>query len=124
MTFAADVRSRRTFRQSLLKNWPAQNFIAALFSPTDILTAHRPSWSGDGARAADRLGAGTQLPALLIDDERAVAVAVALKTTTTSGVGIEEAAARAPATVWQVVPARLRHRIDATSSPPERGTIS
>lgn len=61
-----------------------------------------------------RLGAGTQLPPLLFDDEQAVALAVALRTAAvTAGAGIEEAAARALNTVRQVMPARLRGRIDA-----------
>src|SRR3982751_777489 len=42
-----------------------------------------------------RLGAGTQLPPLLFDDEQAVALAVALQLATTAGAGIEDAAARA-----------------------------
>ncbi|GAB2975791.1 helix-turn-helix transcriptional regulator [Saccharothrix stipae] len=58
-----------------------------------------------------RLGAGTQLPPLLFDDDQAVALAVALRTATT-GAGIGEAAARALTTVRQVMPARLRHRVD------------
>ena len=60
-----------------------------------------------------RLDAGTELPPLLFDDEQAIAVAVALQTATTSVAGIEEAAMRALATVRQVMPARLRQRIDA-----------
>lgn len=59
-----------------------------------------------------RLEAGTELPPLLFDDEQAVALAIALQTATTSGAGIEEAAARALTTVRQVMPARLRNRID------------
>lgn len=59
-----------------------------------------------------RLDAGTDLPPLLFDDEQAVALAVALQFAVTSGAGIEEAAARALTTVRQVMPARLRHRID------------
>jgi predicted DNA-binding transcriptional regulator YafY len=59
-----------------------------------------------------RLDAGTDLPPLLFDDEQAVALAVALQIATTTGAGIEEAAARALTTVRQVMPARLRHRID------------
>lgn len=59
-----------------------------------------------------RLEAGTQLPPLLFDDEQAVALAVALRLAATAGAGIEEAAARALTTVRQVMPARLRHRID------------
>ncbi|WP_020673442.1 helix-turn-helix transcriptional regulator [Amycolatopsis nigrescens] len=63
-----------------------------------------------------RLDAGTELPPLLFDDEQAVALAVALRIASTSGsatgAGIGEAAARALNTVRQVMPARLRHRID------------
>ncbi len=59
-----------------------------------------------------RLDAGTELPPLLFDDEQAVALAVALQIATASGAGIGEAAVRALATVRQVMPARLRHRID------------
>jgi predicted DNA-binding transcriptional regulator YafY len=59
-----------------------------------------------------RLGAGAELPPLLFDDDQAVALAVALQVATTSGAGIEEAAARALTTVRQVMPARLRRRID------------
>ncbi len=59
-----------------------------------------------------RLDAGTELPPLLFDDEQAVALAVALQIATTTGAGIEEAAARALHTVRQVLPARLRHRVD------------
>lgn len=60
-----------------------------------------------------QLGAGAQLPPLLFDDEQAVALAVALRTAVTTGAGIEEAAARALATMRQVMPSRLRGRIDA-----------
>ncbi|WP_338765818.1 YafY family protein [Nocardia vulneris] len=59
-----------------------------------------------------RLGAGTQLPPLLFDDEQAVALTVALQMATTAGAGIEEGAVRALNTLRQVMPARLRHRID------------
>ncbi len=61
-----------------------------------------------------RLSAGTELPPLLFDDEQAVALSVALQVAaTTPGNGIAEAAARALTTVRQVMPARLRHRINA-----------
>ncbi|WP_214412065.1 helix-turn-helix transcriptional regulator [Sphaerisporangium fuscum] len=59
-----------------------------------------------------RLDAGTELPPLLFDDDQAVALAVALQIAATTGAGIEEAAARALNTVRQVMPARLRRRID------------
>ncbi|MDR7274901.1 helix-turn-helix transcriptional regulator [Catenuloplanes atrovinosus] len=66
-----------------------------------------------GREGGYRLGAGADLPPLLFDADQAVAVAVALQTATTSVDGIEEAALRALATVRQVMPARLRHRVDA-----------
>ncbi|WP_372508298.1 helix-turn-helix transcriptional regulator [Nocardia amikacinitolerans] len=59
-----------------------------------------------------RLDAGKELPPLLFDDEQAVALAIALQTAATTGAGIEEAAERALNTVRQVMPARLRRRID------------
>ncbi|WP_328786474.1 MULTISPECIES: helix-turn-helix transcriptional regulator [unclassified Streptomyces] len=59
-----------------------------------------------------RLDAGTELPPLLFDDEQAVALAIALQIATTTGAGIEEAAMRALTTVRQVMPARLRRRVD------------
>lgn len=60
-----------------------------------------------------RLGAGAELPPLLFDDEQTVAVALALQTAPASGVGIEEGAIRALTTIRQVMPSRLRHRLDA-----------
>jgi predicted DNA-binding transcriptional regulator YafY len=60
-----------------------------------------------------RLDAGADLPPLLFDDDQAIAVAVALQTATTTVAGIEEGALRALATVRQVMPARLRQRVDA-----------
>jgi hypothetical protein len=60
-----------------------------------------------------RLHAGSELPPLLFDDDQAVALAVALQGAALSGVGIEEAAVRALTTVRQVLPSRLRHRVDA-----------
>ena len=60
-----------------------------------------------------RLAAGSELPPLLFDDDQAVAIAVALQTVPSSGVDIGEGAARALATVRQVMPSRLRHRVDS-----------
>lgn len=60
-----------------------------------------------------RLDAGSELPPLLFDDEQVIALAVALQAATGSGAGIEEAAVRALTTVRQVMPSRLRHRLDA-----------
>jgi predicted DNA-binding transcriptional regulator YafY len=71
-----------------------------------------PVLATKGPDGGYRLDAGAQLPPLLFDDEQAVALALALQIATTAGAGIEEAAARALSTVRQVMPARLRHRID------------
>ncbi|MFE9459611.1 helix-turn-helix transcriptional regulator [Streptomyces californicus] len=60
-----------------------------------------------------RLDAGASLPPLLFDDDQAVALTVALRTAAATGAGIGESAARALTTVRQVMPARLRHRVDA-----------
>ncbi|WP_460447124.1 helix-turn-helix transcriptional regulator [Angustibacter aerolatus] len=65
-----------------------------------------------GPAGGYRLGAGSQMPPLLLDDEQTVALAVALRLAVTAGAGIEEAAERALTTLRQVVPARLRGRID------------
>ncbi|UUU44210.1 helix-turn-helix transcriptional regulator [Streptomyces sp. NBC_00162] len=72
-----------------------------------------PILTTKGPDGGYRLDAGTELPPLLFDDEQAVALAVALQIATISGAGIEAAAARALTTVRQVMPARLRHGIDA-----------
>lgn len=60
-----------------------------------------------------RLDAGSELPPLLFDDDQVIALAVALQSAAVSGAGIEEAAVRALTTVRQVMPSRLRHRMDA-----------
>lgn len=60
-----------------------------------------------------RLEAGAELPPLLFDDEQAVALAVSLQLGTVSGAGIADAAWRAFGTVRQVMPGRLRRRVDA-----------
>jgi len=60
-----------------------------------------------------RLDAGSELPPLLFDDEQVVALSVALRTAAVDDAGIGEAALRALTVVRQVMPARLRHRLDA-----------
>ncbi len=61
-----------------------------------------------------RLGAGAELPPLLLDDDEAVAVAVGLHGATSGGVaGLEEASLRALTKLEQVLPSRLRHRVEA-----------
>lgn len=67
-----------------------------------------------GAVGGYRLGSGAQLPPLLLDDEEAVAVAVGLRTAASGSIsGIEETSLRALAKVEQVLPSRLRRRVNA-----------
>ncbi|MFF4472064.1 helix-turn-helix transcriptional regulator [Streptomyces sp. NPDC001599] len=77
-----------------------------------------PVRSVKGPDGGYRLDAGTRLPPLLFDDEQAVALAVALRTAAATGAGIEDGAERALTTLRQVMPARLRHRIDALQVTP------
>lgn len=67
-----------------------------------------------------RLDAGSELPPLLFDDDQAIAIGFALQSATAMGAGIEEAAVRALTTVRQVMPSRLRHRLDALKVTPLR----
>lgn len=71
-----------------------------------------PIAADKGPDGGYRLDAGAELPPLLFDDEQAVALAVALRIAATTGVGIEDGAERALNTLRQVMPARLRRRID------------
>ncbi|MEJ3748278.1 YafY family protein [Actinomycetes bacterium KLBMP 9797] len=67
--------------------------------------------------AGYRLGAGTKLPPLLLDDDEAVAVAVGLRTAASGSVaGIEETSLRALAKLEQVLPSRVRHRVNLLRS--------
>jgi predicted DNA-binding transcriptional regulator YafY len=73
--------------------------------------------STTGPAGGYRLGAGTALPPLLLDDEEAVAVALGLRAAAAGTVaGIEETSLRALAKLEQTLPSRLRHRIDALRS--------
>jgi predicted DNA-binding transcriptional regulator YafY len=73
-----------------------------------------------GATGHYRLGAGANLPPLLLDDEEAVAVAIGLRAGT--GVqGIQESSARALAKLEQVLPHRLRRKVAALHSTVSRG---
>ncbi|MFE9635758.1 helix-turn-helix transcriptional regulator [Streptomyces sp. NPDC006463] len=79
-----------------------------------------------GPAGGYRLDAGTQMPPLLFDDGQAVALAVALQSATTTGTTVADDAARALSTIRQVMPPRLRHRMDllritAVQPPESRG---
>ena len=73
-----------------------------------------PVPASPGVGGGYRLGAGAALPPLLLDDEEAVAVAVGLRTAAGGGVtDIQETSIRALAKLEQVLPSRLRHRVQA-----------
>ncbi|MFF4779052.1 helix-turn-helix transcriptional regulator [Microtetraspora fusca] len=65
-----------------------------------------------GSAGGYRLGAGASMPPLLLDDEEAVAVAVGLRTAAGGVAGNAEASLRALAKLEQVMPSRLRHRVN------------
>jgi len=70
-----------------------------------------------GVAGGYRLGAGAQLPPLLLDDEEAVALAVGLRTAAGGTVtGIEETSMRVLAKLEQVLPSRLWRRVNALGS--------
>lgn len=63
--------------------------------------------------AGYRLGSGAAMPPLLLDDEEAVAVVVGLRTAADGSVsGVEEASLRALGKLEQVLPSRLRQRVN------------
>ncbi|MFD7100762.1 helix-turn-helix transcriptional regulator [Streptomyces xanthophaeus] len=73
-----------------------------------------PVHASPGTGGGYQLGAGAELPPLLLDDDEAVAVAVGLRTAAGNGVeGIGEASVRALAKLEQVLPSRLRRRVSA-----------
>lgn len=71
-----------------------------------------PVHATKGPDGGYRLAAGSAMPPLMLDDEQVVALAVALQTASTGVDGMDEAAARALATLQQVLPARLRARVE------------
>ncbi len=76
-----------------------------------------PVDASPGTGGGYRLGAGAELPPLLLDDDEAVAVAVGLRTAAGQGIeGIGESSVRALAKLEQVLPHRLRRRVGALNA--------
>src|SRR5215210_4015720 len=74
-----------------------------------------------GVDGGYRLGSGTTVPPLLLDDDEVVAVAVGLSAAADGSVGgLDEAAVRALVKLERVLPARLRPRLRASARPPSR----
>ncbi|WP_432083943.1 helix-turn-helix transcriptional regulator [Streptomyces sp. WAC 04229] len=76
-----------------------------------------PVNASPGTGGGYQLGAGAELPPLLLDDDEAVAVAVGLRAAAGQGVeGIGETSVRALAKLEQVLPNRLRRRVGALTA--------
>lgn len=102
--------------------WPGEELAGRLdISPRtlrrDVDRLRELGYPVDAARGVAggyQLQAGAALPPLLLDDEEAVAIAVSLRTAAGGAVsGIEETSVRALAKLVQVLPPRLRRRVDA-----------
>ncbi|MBO0849951.1 MAG: YafY family transcriptional regulator [Pseudonocardia sp.] len=119
--------SLRTLRLlSLLQThryWPGDELAARL--EVSIRTLRRdvdrlrelgyPVQAQRGVDGGYQLAPGAALPPLVLDDEEAVALAVGLREATQGGAvaGIAESSVRALAKVIQVMPPRLRRRVEA-----------
>lgn len=76
-----------------------------------------PVNASPGTGGGYQLGAGAELPPLLLDDDEAVAVAVGLRTAAGQGIdGIGETSVRALTKLEQVLPSRLRRRVGALNA--------
>ncbi|GAB3119232.1 YafY family protein [Streptomyces calidiresistens] len=123
----ANTSARMLRLLSLLQThryWPGPELAERLgVSPRtlrrDIDRLRELGYPVDAQRGVDggyQLAAGTALPPLVIDDEEAVALVVGLRTAARSAVeGISESSVRVLAKVLQVMPARLRGRVEALS---------
>jgi predicted DNA-binding transcriptional regulator YafY len=121
----ADPTSRLLRLLSLLqthRHWPGPELadrleVSERTLRRDVDRLRELGYPVDATRGTDggyQLGAGSQLPPLLLDDDEAVAIAVGLRAAAGNSVdGIEETSVRALAKLEQVLPARLRSRIGA-----------
>jgi predicted DNA-binding transcriptional regulator YafY len=121
----ANTSSRTLRLLSLLQThryWPGQELAERL--GTSVRTLRRdvdrlrelgyPVAAQRGVDGGYQLAAGAAMPPLLLDDEEAVALVLGLRTAAQGAIaGIEEASVRALAKVQQVMPPRLRRRVEA-----------
>jgi predicted DNA-binding transcriptional regulator YafY len=80
-----------------------------------------------GVGGGYQLGAGAEMPPLLLDDHEVLAVALSLGAGAANSVsGLEEASVRAMTKLRQVMPSRLRHRLDSlqVDATPTRTRVS
>nr|BFE62570.1 YafY family protein [Dactylosporangium thailandense] len=128
MTGMSDARARLLSLLSLLQTprlWPGSELARRL--RVSVRTVRRdvdrlrelgyPVHAEQGGLGGYRLTAGAAMPPLLLEDDEAVAVAIGLSTAATQAVtGADEAAVRALRKLLQVLPSRLRRRVDALTS--------
>src|SRR5438874_11423246 len=121
----ANTSSRTLRLLSLLQNhryWPGPELAERL--EVSLRTLRRdvdrlrelgyPVEAHRGVDGGYQLAAGTALPPLVVDEEEAVALAVGLQAAAQGTLaGIAEASVRALAAVVQLMPARLRRRVEA-----------
>jgi predicted DNA-binding transcriptional regulator YafY len=124
----ANTSSRTLRLLSLLQSrryWPGPELAARLDVSArtlrrDVERLRELGYPVQGHRGAEggyQLAAGASLPPLVLDDDEAVSLAVGMMAAARSSViGIEDASVRAMAKVMQVLPARLRRRVDALQS--------
>lgn len=89
----------------------------------DIARLRELGYPVDAARGTTgsyRLGVGTKLPPLLLDDQEAVAIAIGLRAGTGIS-GIQDSSARALAKLEQVLPHRLRRQVAAIHQSTSQG---
>jgi predicted DNA-binding transcriptional regulator YafY len=121
----ANTSSRTLRLLSLLqthRHWPGPELASRLgVSPRtlrrDVDRLRELGYPVDASRGVEggyQLAAGAALPPLVVDDDEAVALAVGMQAVAQGAVaGIEEAGVRALTKVVQVMPPRLRRRVDA-----------
>jgi predicted DNA-binding transcriptional regulator YafY len=124
----ADTSSRTLRLLSLLQGrryWPGSELaerlqVSARTLRRDVDRLRELGYPIQARRGVDggyQLAAGTALPPLVVDDEEAVALAVGLQVGAQGGVeGTAEASMRALTKVIQVMPARLRRRVEALTA--------
>ncbi len=104
------------------RDWPGADLAGRLAVTSRTLrrdidklrTLGYPIHSTSGAEGGYQLGAGAQMPPLLLDDDEAVAVALGLRFAATGSIeGVEEASVRALLKIEQILPPRLGRRVAA-----------
>jgi predicted DNA-binding transcriptional regulator YafY len=125
----SDTSSRTLRLLSLLqtrRSWPGADLaerleVSARTLRRDIDRLRQLGYPVEAHRGVDggyQLAAGAVLPPLVLDDEEAVAIGVGLQAAIQGGtvVGIEDSSVRALTKIVQVMPAKLRRRIDALAA--------